>query len=108
MNKTKSHTPSDIADLERQITDLTRDNNRMRTLNLDMDTQIRDLLKRRSLTDDQWAEYVRQRISIVEMTQAQAEITVYLRTRYPSDFRDGGPHAGATFSAIVLRYLRGQ
>jgi transposase len=94
-------------DLHQQISKLTTENARLTTLNQDMDGQIRDLLTRRAMTDEQWAEHERIVTEHRILVQGQAEAIQYLRSKYPGDFsRVGGPHQGKGFWEIVMEYLK--
>jgi hypothetical protein len=95
-------------DLHQRISHLTTENARLTTLNQDMDGQIRDLTKRRALTEEQWAEHERVVREHREMAHGQAEVIAYLRDKYPHDFQIGGVHQRKGFWEIVLEYLKGQ
>jgi hypothetical protein len=98
--KSKSELQHEIEDGKREIARLT-------TLNTDMDHQIRDLIVRRELSEEQWAEYTRIKREHIELAQGQAEIVTYLRNRYPDDFKTGGRNEGVGFGTMVVRYLKG-
>lgn len=80
---------------------------RLMTLNQDMDHQIRELLSRRALTEEQWAVYERTSRDYREMAQSQADVIFFLREKYPADFTSNGPHRNMNFGQIVLSYLKG-
>jgi len=81
---------------------------RLLTLNRDMDHQIRDLVTRRELSAEQWADYQRIIQEHREMAQGQGEVIAYLRAQYPGDFRMvGGAHQGRGFWEILMGYLKG-
>lgn len=81
---------------------------RLLTLNQDQDGQIRELLARRALTDQQWGDYERVVKEHRELVYGQAEVIGYLRARYPDHFRMfGGEHQGKGFWEILMGYLKG-
>ena len=81
---------------------------RLRTLNQDMDHQIRELLARTHTFDDaQFADIERRLKEHVQMADDQAEIIKFLREEYHSEFAPGATtHQGKTFAKIVLYYLK--
>jgi hypothetical protein len=81
-----------------------REAGRLKTLNRDMDGQVRDLLKASPMTEEQLAEIALVRKDRDEMRRDQNAVVVYLRTRFPSDFQSGR-HAGRNFGEIVIFYL---
>jgi len=80
---------------------------RLKTLNEDMDHQIRELNKRRAITEKDWEVYVTKSREHSQMAIEQGLIIEYLRNTYPHDFQIGGRLHDLSFSQIVLRYLKG-
>ena len=78
---------------------------RLTTLNQDMNGQIRELVTRRALTDQQWAQYERDVAQAREMAVEQGYVIEYLRTIYPQDFT-GRLWGTSSFSQIVITYLK--
>lgn len=77
---------------------------RLKRLNEDQDRQIRDLLAANPMTDLQLEEIRLIRKDNEEMRREHNVVTIYLRTRFPSDFQSMR-HGDRTFGEIVIFYL---
>lgn len=91
-----------------QNLDLLSENQRLRTLNNDLDHQVRDLLKSRPISEQEYDAVARKMHAHDDLAQQQGYVVEYLRTAYPDDFcgMGGGHNTGLTFSQMVIGYLK--
>lgn len=93
-----------VSSLYQELDVLRREVQRLKTLNRDQDNQIRDLLAAHPMTDAQLEDIALVRKDNDEMRDQVSTLTVYLRTRFPSDFQTG-VHRGRKLADICINYL---
>jgi hypothetical protein len=78
---------------------------RLERLNLDMDQQIRDLLKRDAVSPEEKADYSRMKRDFDSMEKEVNKIGMYFRQNRQREI-DMGEHANKTWAEICIRYMQ--
>ena len=80
----------------------------LRELNNDLAHQVTELHAARPMTDDQWKDVEKTRVSHDMLVREHGKVVVAMQQRFPQDFpkEGGGVNEGRTFSEIAIKYMR--